>query len=602
MKKYKIYVTIFTILLVLIYAGFSYVEFLNSEKMSLQKKNYTLESDGMRKRVSAMIHSKQSATLAMALSLARDEKLIPNIQNNQISKNYYKNLIEDFQKDTDYKNIWVHILNKDLISLYRSWSPISGDNISEVRMDLVKILKKKEVAYTISKGKFTLSIKAIVPLLKNDEVIGAIEVISHFNSISKQLKKFDIDSVVVLDKQFSKELEHPFTNTFIGDYYIANLDISKSLLSHLHEHNIEDHITSSYLLDGGYIICSKELKNLSGEVLGHYIMLKKITDIPDHNLDFFMFKWLAFALLLVMAIAGVINIVLFYFIRKQKHYYKNIIDSSTNMVIINNNKKMISANRAFFKYFDKYKSVEAFQLEHTCICKYFVEEESYIQGKMDGVFWVDYLLKNQEKTHKVKIKNEDKVYYFLVSASVASEDDEYFSVVFAEITNEENYKKELEILSVTDELTGLSNRRHFEKKTKDEISSSIRYQYALSFIMLDIDYFKRVNDIHGHGVGDTVLIEYTKLISSILRDSDVFSRIGGEEFMIILPHANINDAELIAEKLRESVEKYKQVIPITMSFGVTQYIKGEDISYILKRVDDALYEAKESGRNRVVAK
>jgi len=586
----------------LIYAGFSYVDFLNSEKVSLQKKNYHFESIEMKKRVLEMIHSKQNATLAMALSLSRDKNLLNDIKNKKITKNYYQNLIKTFQNDTDYKNIWIHVLDKNLVSLYRSWSPIFGDNVRNVRTDLVEILKRKKVAYTISKGKFTLSIKAIVPLLKNGEVFGVIEVISHFNSISKQLRKFDIDSIVVLNKKFSKELEHPFTKTFIDGYYIANLEISKPLRSHLKEHDLEKHISSTYVLDNGYIISSIELKTLTDETLGHYIMFKKVIDIQNPNLDFFMFKWLALALLGVMAIAGVINIVLFYFLRKQKHYYKNIIDSSTNMVIINNKKKMISANRAFFKYFHKYETIEDFQIEHSCICDYFVKEELYIETEMNGVFWIEYLLNNQDKIHKVKIQYDGTVYYFLVSAAIVSEDDNYHSVVFSEITNEENYKKELELLSVTDALTGLSNRRYFEKKTQEEITRSIRYEHSLSFIMLDIDYFKKVNDIHGHLAGDSVLVEYTKLITSILRDGDVFSRIGGEEFIIILPHVDRDDATIIAQKLRKRVEKHKKILPITMSFGVTEYIKGEDISYILKRVDEALYEAKQSGRNRVITK
>ncbi len=303
-----------------------------------------------------------------------------------------------------------------------------------------------------------------------------------------------------------------------------------------------------------------------------------------------------------MGIAIVITIILYYFIRKQKLYYKKIIDSSTNIVLINNHENIVDVNRVFFKYFNGYSTVAEFKMEHACVCDYFVGEDPYIKEEMDGLFWVEYLLENTDKVNKVKVQYKEKIYYFLVSASEVSEDDNYVSVVFSEITNEENYKKELELLSVTDSLTGISNRRYFEKKMHDEILRSIRYEHPLAFVMLDIDHFKRVNDVHGYGIGDSVLVEYTKLISSMLRDGDVFSRIGGEEFMIILPHASKNEAKIIAEKLRKSVQDHKRVMPITMSFGVTEYLKGEDDSYILKRVDEALYEAKESGRNRIVLK
>jgi len=160
----------------------------------------------------------------------------------------------------------------------------------------------------------------------------------------------------------------------------------------------------------------------------------------------------------------------------------------------------------------------------------------------------------------------------------------------------------LEYLTITDHLTGIYNRRYFQQKIEEEIKRAKRYGNALSVIMIDIDFFKKINDTHGHNVGDEVLVEYSKLIKSYLRDVDVFCRIGGEEFMIILPYATEEDAQIIAEKLRQEIETHKQILALTMSFGVTQYIKGESEEFLYKRVDSALYEAKESGRNRVVVR
>ena len=586
----------------MIYAANQYLNFLNLEKAAIENANYTFQAKEMQRSVSEMIASKQKSTIAMALSLTNDDRLLDDIKNKKISVTYYNDLIETFKRDTDYKNIWVQIIDKDLSSIYRSWSGVSGDSLAKVRNDLRNMAKSKKVVSSISSGKFTLSIKAMVPIWEKDKFVGVLEIISHFNSISKQMKKFDVESVVVLDKEFTQKLQYPFTKIFVNDYYIANFDASQHILKYIETHGVKNQISSSYIAQDGYIISNIELKSLQGRILGYYLMFKKIEDIPSLNLEFFMFKWLAIALVFVMTLAGIINITLFFFIRKQKFYYKKIIDSSTNIVLINDKRQMKDANKVFFEYFYKYASVAEFKKEHECLCDFFVEEDSYISKEVDGMFWVDYILENHNQDNKVKVKYYDNIYYFLVNASIVSEDKDYCSVVFSEITNEENYKKELELLSVTDSLTGVSNRRHFEKKMHEEIMRSIRYEHTLSLVMLDIDHFKRVNDIHGHGVGDSVLIEYSKLISSMLRDGDIFSRIGGEEFMIILPHADIEAAQAAAEKLREIVETYKKVIPITMSFGVTEYIKGEDISYILKRVDDALYEAKEAGRNKVVAR
>lgn len=574
------------------------------KRETLKKENYKAQAAGMQKRVATMILAKQKSTVAMALALTNDEDLLNHIYNNKIPKGYYKKLIKNFREKTLYKNIWIQVVDKNVTSLYRSWTEKSGDSLKKVRTDLAEVLKTKKVTYTISSGKFDLTIKALVPILQGDEVKGVVEVISHFNSISKEMKKFDVDSVVLLDKKFSKRLEHPFTEIFIDEYYIANFDAPLYLRKRLKEHGVLNHFNSGFIVNDGKIATSYELKSTDGETLGWYMMFKKIKDISTVDVDFFIFKWLALGLLGVMALAGVINLTMFYFLRKQKIYYKKIIDTSTNIVIINDKKHIRDVNKVFFKYFYEYETIDDFKANHSCICDFFVNEDGYLQKDMNGINWIDYLLNenNQSKKHKVKVEYDEKIYYFFVEASIVSKKESYFSVVFTDITNEEKYKIELEVLSVTDSLTGIGNRRFFQDKLDEERYRANRYEHCLSFIMFDIDHFKKVNDEHGHGVGDSVLIEYTKLISTIIRDVDTFCRIGGEEFMIILPHTIKNDAKKLAEKLRVSVQEYKKVIPITMSFGVVEYIKGEDAEYLYKRVDEALYEAKNSGRNIVVSK
>ncbi|HIP14232.1 MAG TPA: GGDEF domain-containing protein, partial [Sulfurimonas autotrophica] len=192
-------------------------------------------------------------------------------------------------------------------------------------------------------------------------------------------------------------------------------------------------------------------------------------------------------------------------------------------------------------------------------------------------------------------------YYFLVNAAIIDEEKEHYSVVFSDITQEEIFKQELQHSVITDPLTGIYNRRYYYEKIQKEMYEAKRYGLSLSLIMCDIDFFKKVNDLHGHDVGDEVLKYYTKLLQESLRKSDTLCRIGGEEFMIILPHTNKTQATKIAQKLREKVQESKKILPITMSFGVTEYISGESEDYLFKRVDQALYKAKESGRNRVVS-
>ena len=166
---------------------------------------------------------------------------------------------------------------------------------------------------------------------------------------------------------------------------------------------------------------------------------------------------------------------------------------------------------------------------------------------------------------------------------------------------------ELEKLATTDFLTGINNNRRFFEIGKVEIQRARRFRYPLSVIMFDLDFFKQVNDELGHAAGDQVLIELTETCRKRLRVTDTFGRLGGEEFAVLLPHTAIKDAETVAEYLRTSVEEMEinhvsRKIKITASFGIAE-LSGMDsqIKHILDRADTLLYEAKNRGRNLVVA-
>lgn len=162
-------------------------------------------------------------------------------------------------------------------------------------------------------------------------------------------------------------------------------------------------------------------------------------------------------------------------------------------------------------------------------------------------------------------------------------------------------QEELQRLAATDTLTGLRNRRAVSAFTEMEIKRAERYGDALSLIMFDIDHFKRINDTFGHLVGDEVLILVAKLISERIRASEVLARWGGEEFILILPQTDMENAVHLAGELRTLMQAY--VFPhvgiVTASFGVTQFSPGDSMDNLLHRADIALYRAKENGRNRV---
>lgn len=161
------------------------------------------------------------------------------------------------------------------------------------------------------------------------------------------------------------------------------------------------------------------------------------------------------------------------------------------------------------------------------------------------------------------------------------------------------------MLSLTDELTGLPNRRAFIRRLEDEVARVQRYGFPLSFALMDLDHFKLVNDEYGHPAGDEVLRVYSKNILSVFRHHDMVSRYGGEEFAVLLPNTDSDGAIRALNKVkRRSAETYWQsngkTTPVpSFSAGVSLYKPGESASAFIERADKALYRAKRLGRNRI---
>lgn len=165
--------------------------------------------------------------------------------------------------------------------------------------------------------------------------------------------------------------------------------------------------------------------------------------------------------------------------------------------------------------------------------------------------------------------------------------------------------EEIRWLSITDGLTGLYNRRHFFEEAEKEVERAQRYRRPVAAIMLDVDFFKRVNDTHGHAAGDEVLRKIATCCRSEVRELDILGRYGGEEFAILLTESDIEQACQVAERLRARIEAFpfdvKGVsLGLTASLGVAELKDAESVESLLDQADQALYIAKQEGRNRVV--
>ena len=161
-------------------------------------------------------------------------------------------------------------------------------------------------------------------------------------------------------------------------------------------------------------------------------------------------------------------------------------------------------------------------------------------------------------------------------------------------------------LAHTDPLTGVLNRSTLHTVFKKEVALTQRQHNDLTFLMLDIDFFKKINDTHGHAAGDKALVALTKSIEDTARESDHIFRLGGEEFAILLNSTDLKGANLLAERLRKAVQKISidhqgQDFGLTVSIGLSHYQENDTLDTLMQRADGALYQAKESGRNKVIS-
>ena len=281
--------------------------------------------------------------------------------------------------------------------------------------------------------------------------------------------------------------------------------------------------------------------------------------------------------------------------KKAERTFKKIFHSHSSMMYLMDmgKKEIVDANKSAVGFY-------GYQLVGMSIYDIAAEERQKLDMDMQHV--VQRGSMNFEEKHVI---SDESVRDMRVSMSMAHMNGKkYAFAILNDITEEKKAKRMLEELSVTDRLTGIYNRLKFDRDLEFEISFSRDNDYEFSLIMIDIDHFKRVNDTYGHDVGDIVLKQLVDVVKTQIRDTDIFARWGGEEFIVMARMSGISKAHSLAERIRESVEKaeFEIVGNITCSIGVASYVDGDTEKSIAKRVDEALYAAKESGRNRVVGR
>ena len=290
-----------------------------------------------------------------------------------------------------------------------------------------------------------------------------------------------------------------------------------------------------------------------------------------------------------------------------KEFVDSFLDSQQSITVVYNKNSLKLINRTGLEFFG-YNSLESLLASHSDIVDFFMEEDGCISKYTYGKNWVESIYNdktNRNNTVKVKIfsKRDELEHYFYIKISKMKDNKEYL-LTFNDITKLEKDKVNIKKLAELDPLTQIYNRVKLSEMFRGIFFNAKKYNTIVTIILFDIDHFKQINDNYGHNVGDKVLRELSSLVRSLLREEDIFARWGGEEFVIVLEGVSLQETKKLASHLREEIEKFPFDIVehITCSFGVTQFTQSDTESLFFERVDKALYEAKERGRNRVVVK
>ena len=294
-------------------------------------------------------------------------------------------------------------------------------------------------------------------------------------------------------------------------------------------------------------------------------------------------------------------------IKEQIEFNQSILDSQHHIIFIQDDNHILKANKSFLKFFDV-KSVDEFNSRYNNIADLFMEYENYFSLNVlnSNKFWCD-VISNDKNSSEYNILIMDISTFtpkaFKIDVNTIDNTDK-FVVTLTDITTLTTKSKQFENKATYDALTNIYNRSKFNELLAEHYELFKRYDEPLCFAIFDIDFFKKVNDTYGHVVGDETLIKFASTIENAVRATDIFARWGGEEFTLLMPQTNLEDGFKVVDKLRELISKtpFKTIGNKTCSVGVTQFRKGDSVDSVLIRADEALYEAKESGRNKVCSK
>lgn len=558
----------------------------------------------------------------------------------KVREKLYLQLNDQYKKFTKYgiQQLHFHLPNND--SFLRFHKPQKfGDNLTNIRESVKYVNLHKKPTVGFEEGKIFSGYRFVYPLFDSDNNhIGSVEVSSSLLNFKQTYEKnqgrhldYILSKSYVKSKVFSSELNnykpyHGLDNflvqnniTFYNKKYSPNYELISSFFDDntIQEklHTIKPHIFSKII---DWEIYTLEFIPLYNDFLNTRVGYTVIFSKSDY-LVYFKHSVLGSSLsvLIFSILVGYLlyvnkkSLLIKHKNKKIKLYNDNLLQSNqliksvidgTDDLIFYKNKDFyyLGCNDAFTKLVNKSKD----EILGKTDFELFDEDTAKRLRKLDNLMLQHN--QTQEDFEWITYPNGEKVYLNIHNFPFMYDENNTEAIgilnICRDLTELHMVQKRLKEQTYTDELTGISNRKSYNKRISELLSQFQRYETPFSFIMFDIDNFKSINDTFGHDTGDQVLKEISKLIQPTIRKNDYFFRVGGEEFIVLLSKTELEGAKIASENIRHLVETSLDVIEnktITVSIGVTTALKTDDQDSIYKRADNCMYLSKRSGKNMV---
>ena len=582
------------------------------------------------------IEAKKESILHLAYVLANDRTLKNSLLSGNASPLDLSSFSQYLYKNTTINDVLFHVVDKDIKSFYRSSEYKKDKNFLDDKILLSSVIKNRIPETKISITSMGMTIKVITPIFDKRRVIGALEILTNFDAIARDMKIMGTEPIVLVDKSYRAQFSTN-TNRFIQEYYLISKSSKLDNFNFLKSQNIQNFLSLHQYYyqnkERDILILLNTLHDDKDKVIAHFIYFKSLLSIDlshvyEAKRDFYILISISYLFLVMIILFTYMkrnsksmeqfNMVLQHRVEEktdelyeQKVFLQEVIDGvSDSVMVISADYSIIMMNKIAResldnKYIKDRDIPRCYEVLH--------KKTAPCEGK-DYPCPLRDVMKDRINTtvlHSHSL-NKDEISYYELSATPLINDNgdiEGIIEVGHNITTHiltqlelRKQKDNLRHLAHHDTLTGLPNRLLFLDRLEHAIKLASRMQQSLAVLYLDLDHFKQINDSLGHSAGDFLLETIARRFQKSVREVDTVARLGGDEFTIILEgyeHGIIGIIHKLIDEVAQPIKYKNHELYTSVSIGISMYPKdGEDTETLLRNADAAMYKAKEVGRNR----